>query len=356
MLKAYIKDDFNNLLEYQQWVKHSMGNISTLNRKYLPFFSQKNIQRTIESDPAWFGKGTTYAQLQAGITSYKDPQLIERMYNQVTASVTPLLKDKIKVKKVEYNAMGLGVFLFDRAAMGMYRLTELFSPSLNRTVDRSAVKKVKKGYELLADGSPVIERPEQKPDGSPKIRTTSKNIYAYFPKRDKEKRAVEIYLSCGGSAGVQAADFLYSGISAIIVGQLLEQARISTKISIVIGTSPDNFKRSVYACIVPVKNYDEGLDTNLLALLSSDPRFYRYDGFKGIYSVYDHFGKTVPGDIGYGFNKRENLVKTIEQSTYTAIAKLAPNRIYMGRIFSEGEAINDITTTMNTLTEQLNRV
>ena len=352
MLKAFIKDDFKNLLEYQQWVNSTIENISYLNKSNLSYFSKKNVDRM---GGGWFGKGTTYEQLQAGITTYKDPELIDRLYKQVSASVTPLLKNSIKVKKVNYNAMGLGVFMFDRAAMGMYRLNEFYSPSLGKVVDHEGVRKAVKGYKLLADGSPVIERPEQKPDGSPKIRTTSKNIYAYFPKRDREKRAVEIYLSCGGASGVKPEQFLYSGISAIIVGKLLEQARVSTKISIVIGTSPDDFKKEVYACIVPVKNYDEPLDTNLLALLSSDPRFYRFDGFKGVISAYEHFGVIAPLSMGYGFNERNNLIRTIEQSTYTKSAQMAPNRIYMGRIFSEQEALKDITNTMQILTEKLNK-
>jgi hypothetical protein len=225
---------------------------------------------------------------------------------------------------------------------------------LQKVVELEEVQRGQKGYTLIKDSSPVLERWEQKPDGKPKIRTVNKNVFAYFPKIDKARKAVEIYLACGGASDITAKEFLYSGISAVIVAQLLEQARINTKISIVIGTSPDNFKSKVYACIVPVKNYDEKLDANLLALLSSDPRFYRYDGLKGVVSVYDHFGEKAPFNFGYGFNDRDNFIRTIEQSSYTQSATLAPNRIYMGRIFSEREAINDIEKTMQTLAEKFN--
>lgn len=324
------------------------------NRGHLNSYTETYISKQIKYSPEWFGAGTTFEELKAGITTYKNPALIESIFEQVNERVSLKVRDRIKYRKVQYNAMGLGIFLFDRAAMGMYRLKELYSPIYRKTVEREEVRKVKNGFQLISDGSKVIERWEEKPDGTPKIRTTSKNVYAYYPKRDKQNRAVEIYLAIGGASAITADQFIYSGVSAIIVAQLLEKAHVSTKISIVVGTSPDEFKRSVYASIIPVKGYDEKTDANLLALLSSDPRFYRYDGFKGVISTYENFKAKAPSDIGVGFNDRRDLIKTIEKSSYTGKAKLAPNRVYMGRIFSEDEAIRDIENTIQALAEKLN--
>lgn len=353
MLQAYIKDDFTDLLHYQQWVNQTMDHLQ-YNQHHLPYYGERFINSRIQQDPEWFGAGTTFDELSNGITTYKEPGLINTIFDQVSERVSLQVHDKIKDRKVQYNAMGLGIFLFDRAAMGMYRLKELYSHPHQRKVEQQEVRKVKSCYQLISDGTPVVERWEEKPDGTPRIRTTSKKVYAYYPKRDKEKRAVEIYLAIGGASSITAESFIYSGVSAIIVAQLLEKAKVNTRISIVVGTSPDEFKRSVYASIIPVKGYDEKTDANLLALLSSDPRFYRYDGFKGVVSTYEHFKKQAPLDIGIGFNERENLISTIEHSTYTNTAKLAPNRIYMGRIFSEAEAIRDIENTIQSLAEKLN--
>jgi hypothetical protein len=278
--------------------------------------------------------------------------LIEDIFNQVNDKISTQTKDKIKARKVRFNPNGLGVFVFDRAAMGMYRLHEYYSPSLNAVVDDKLVAFSGNKYKLISDGSLIEKRYEQKENGEPKIRTTSKNVYAYFPKINKEKQAVELFISCGGHVGIKADELLYSGISAIVVAQLLEKARIQTKISIVFGSSPDNFEESVYACLVPVKNYDEALDINLLALLTSDPRFFRYEGFKGIISSYDYFKSKCPLTLGKGMTK-DYLSEVIEKSDYSKNKTLAPNRFYFGWTFSEDAAIEQINETIEEISKRM---
>lgn len=353
MLQAYIKNDFKNLLEYQQWVKHTMQHLSIKNQHHAAMFSQKAVNRDIARSTSWYGEGATYEAMSAGITEYRDPALIEKIFNQVKDKVSAQVQATIKARKIRYNPNGLGVFVFDRAAMGMYRIKEWYSPSLQKVVEAKEVKKSGKGYVLIADSSLVNERWEEKPDGKPKIRTSNKNVYAYFPPVSKEKKAVELFISCGANANTKAEDLLYSGVSAIIIAQILQTARIQTRISIVIGSSPDNFNRSVYAAVIPVKNYDENLDVNLLALLTSDPRFFRYEGLKGIISAYDHFNEAAPETLGAGIN-RESLRKTIEESTYAKEANLAPNRFYFGWTFNEADAIKAVENSIEELAKRLN--
>lgn len=353
MIKANIKDDFKNLLDYQHWVNQRMKNISFLNRRHLKEFTKESVNGTINDDPNWYGKDVTFDQLAKGITEYRSPELIEKVFNSVNDKISTEIKDTIKSRKIKFNPNGLGVFCFDRAAMGMFRLKEYYSSKHNKAYEKDKVQKSGKEYKLISDNSKVIERWEQKPDGTPKIRTTNKNVYAFFPPTNKDRRAVELFIGCGGHGGVAAEEFLYSGMSAIIVAQLLERAKIQTKISIVIGTSPDDFQRSFYGCIVPVKNYDETLDINLIALLSSDPRFYRFEGFKGIVSTYDHFGAKLPADFGNGVD-RKKLYKAIENSDYSTRANLAPNRFYFGRTFTEQESIEVINSTIREIGERLN--
>lgn len=354
MLKAHIRDDFKNLLEYRSWAENKFQRLSENNRQFLHRFEQNFVENRIKESPSWYGPDTSFEEMSKGITAYKSPALIQRIYEQVNDEISTPVRDKIKARKVKYNPVGLGFFVFDRAAMGLYRLKEYYSHSLEKTVDRKEVAPTKNGYKLIQDGSGVTERWEQRPDGKPKVRTISKNVFAWFPPQNKEKHAVEMFISCGGNAGIGAEEFLYSGISAIIVAQLLEKARIPIRISIVIGSSPDNFESNVFAAIIPVKNYDELLDINLLALLTSDPRFFRFEGFKGLVSLYDHFNATIPSTFGRGLN-REYLIKTIEGSDYAQKAKLAPNRFYFGWTFSNTEAVEQINKVVDELVKRLDR-
>lgn len=341
MLQAYIKDDFDNLLQYRQWVDGAFVQLGQKNQFHTNRFSKNVVEKRITEEPDWFGEDTGYAELAAGITQYKDPDLIEEIYQKVTDKLGVGIHQQIPRRRVEFNPFGLGMFSFDRAAMGLYRLPEYYSPSLGICVDKSAVSPANNGYVLTADGSSIVERWEQREDGQPKLRTTVKKVFVYYPRISKEKQAVDIYIGCGGPADITAEEFLYSGIPAIVIAQLLEEARIPTRIFIAVGTSPYDYESEVYAALIPVKQYDEPLDSNLIATLSSDPRFYRFEGFKGVISVYEHFGARCPSNLGYGLNN-ETLAQTIEDSTYTQTAQLAPNRLYFGRTFSEKACINAI--------------
>ncbi len=352
MLQAYIKDDFKNLLEYQAWADSVVSNISQKNWLETQRFTKEETNKRIKTWPNWFPRGTTYEQLKKGVTEFIDPAIIEKVLNQVNHNISINVKDQIKAKKIRFNPNGQGVFVFDRAAMGLYRLQEYYSTVHKRTFDKSEVKESGNLYKLIADNSPITKRWEQKEDGSPKVRTTSKNVYAYYPPVKKDKLSVDIFLSVGGNSNVGAEEMLYNGISAIIVSQILEQAKIPNRISFVLGSSPDAYRSTAYGVIVPAKNYDERLDANLIALISSDPRFVRYDGFKGLVAVYDHFRASVPRALGRMMDKAA-MTKAIENSTYTKEAALAPNRFYFGSTYNESAAIRLIEETLNKIAEGL---
>jgi len=345
-MKTFIKDDFKDLLEYRSWVNQQMNGLSWRNEHFKRIFEQPYVENTLQVHPKWFGN-TTFTELSKGITTFKDPLLIERIYEQVNHQVSTYTRERIKAKKIKYNPVGLGVFVFDRAAMGMYRQKEYYSSIHHGTVQDNEVRQNGDSYLLIKDGSPVEKRWEERPDGSPKIRTTSKNVFAYYPKVRKENKAVELYLSCGGAVGVPADKFLYSGISALIVAQLLEKARIKTRISIVIGSSPDKFQYSALLAIIPIKNFDEHIDTNLLALLSSDPRFFRYEGFKGLISLYDYYEQNCPENLGTGLNLA--YLKQTLKDYHPEIT----NRFYFGWTFSETEALKNIEETINEIAKKI---
>ena len=352
-MKVQIKDDFKNLLEYRQWVEEKFKRLSSKNHSHQERFTKAYIDTRLRGDTEWFGKGVTFEQLQAGITEYKDPGLIDRIYQQVSEQISTQTRESLKARKVRYNPAGLGVFVFDRAAMGLYRLKEFYSTKHQKAVQREEVNFKTSPISLEKDGSKITERWEEKENGKAKVRTNNKNVFAYYPPVQKLSNAVELFISCGGNSKVEAEAFLYSGISALIVAELLEKARIKTRISIVIGSAPADIHKAFYGCMIPVKNYDEKLDRNLLALLTSDPRFFRFEGLKGIIAAYDHFGAVAPSNLGYGVT-RQTLPIVLEESGYAKEKNLSENRFYFGWTFNETDAVEIITEGIQQISQRLN--
>ncbi len=346
-MKAYIKDGFKDLLEYRSWLKEKFDKL-VLNKKEQVKYTREAVESSLQYDSSWYGK-TTFDELENGITEFYNPTLIDKLYQQVTDKISVELQNKLKVKKVNYNAMGLGVFVFDRAAMGMFRNKEYYAVKHKQVVDAKEVNFNSNPITLKKDKSEVTERWEEKEDGKPKVRTNSKKVFAFYPPKDKTSKSVELIISPGANAYVTADKFLYSGIAAIITAELLEKARIKTRISVVFGSEVSGSR--FYGSIVPVKNYDEKLDSNLLAILTSDPRFFRFEGFKGDIACFEEFGEVIPP--GYGKALTGAGIAPYMRE-YGKDGKLSPNCFYFGGTFSETDALSMVRRSIEEISKRLN--
>ncbi len=313
--KLHIKDDFKNLLDYQNWVNYSFERLSPKNENQKERFTKRTVEKYISKYKNWFGDGATYKELAEGVKDYKDPELLERLYQKVNHSLSPVVAQNLKARKLKFNALGFGMFCFDRASMTLYKAKE------SETAETY------------------------------KIKTNTKELFAYFPEVSREKHAVEFFISSIASAYVKAEEILYGGVSAVIMAELLAKAGIKVKINIVIGSAIDKERKEFVGCIVPVKNFDEPVDRNVLALLSSDPRFMRFDSFKGIVSAFEYFDREAPVNLGYSANA-EQFKTLVENSGYTTKLQ-SKHRFYFGGTFTEDEALNDINNTIETISEFL---
>ncbi|NLR58846.1 hypothetical protein HGH93_12085 [Chitinophaga polysaccharea] len=312
MPKALLKDDFSNLLEYQQWLGQSWGNLSALNHHFQEHYTEWAVSSRIRGDRDWYGAGVTYRELADGITQYKDPELIERLYNKVAHELPADIVNRIKKRKLNFNALGLGVFSFDRAAMTLYRA--------------------------------------KMPSGKMAVKTATKELFAWFPAETRDRHAVELFISCDAPGNMTADRMLYGGISAILIAELLINAGVKVRINIVIGSGIEAREKYV-GCVVPVKGYDDPFDRNLAALLTSDPRFMRFDAFKGVIAAFDHFRMPTPAGMGLPMNAAQ-LKDMFEQSGYTKKSQ-AQHRYYFGGTFSEAAAIKDIERIIDDIARKL---
>lgn len=348
---VYIKDDFKNLLDFREWMDGRLSNLNNQgNEKRLSDFSKDEVEFTLRKYPSFYGRDTTFNEMNDGVKEFKKPELIDKILGQVKNSLSANVSNSVKSPKVKFNSMGLGVFSFDRAAMGLYRASEFFSPSQNRVPQHFEVEEFDAGHRMKADKTEVISRLEEKPDGSKKVRTNSRDVFAWFPKSNVEKNAVEIIMVAGGSASIAAEKMLFGGISAIIVAQFLEAMKIPVKIQIVLG-SYDMRRRRYHGSLIPIKNYDEPLDSNLIALASSDPRYFRFDGFKGLIASYDEFNHVIPESYG-SHASSEDLSEILKNSSYPK-ERLAPNTFFFGGVYSEADAIKQIQSTIAEIKERI---
>ncbi|MGZ4089661.1 MAG: DUF7192 family protein, partial [Bacteroidia bacterium] len=315
-------------------------------------FTKERTERRISSDSEWYGENVTYEELAAGVKEYKRPDLLDDLYKKVNHELSPVIAQKLKARKMQFNSLGFGMFCFDRAAMTMYRNEEFYNPSKKNTVDARDIKPKSNGF-VTKDGDKVIKRWEQKPDGSPKIRTNTKELFAYFPEVPRDRHAVEFFISPEAAASVSASAMLYCGISAVIMAELLIKAGIKVKINLVVGSAPARNRKHYTGCVIPVKQYDETLDRNVIALLTSDPRFMRWDVFKGLIVAFDKFNQEVPSGLGYAMDAKQ-LKALLEGSGYTKKSQAA-HRYYFGGTFSEEEALADINSTIEDIAKMLKK-
>lgn len=339
-----INDSFENLVDFRQWVKDNEWRFKGTPRETYydreatlldigEGFLGKELQN-MDPEEAW-------QTIKKGIHNYEHLDLIEKLENNLNEALNLKEPNEVPKKRLAYNDIGLGVFSFDRAAQGMYRLKELYSPTHNQVVQPEEVIRSAMEIRLKRDDSLVEERWEVKESGKPKLRTTNKKVWAYFPKVKRQRAAAEIYLSCGNYSEVSAEDFLYSGLVAIVIAKKLIAASIPVKINTVIGW--EVFGK--YTCaVVPVKHYHEPLDVNLLALTSSDPRFWRYEGFKAC-AILQLVNNRPTGGAGITGIQLKNAFEKAGYKTEV------PNRFYFGRVANEQEAVSHVRAAI----EQINK-
>lgn len=311
----YIKDNFNNLLEFQQWAKQSLLNLSPLNTEAAFRFTKTGTENRLWSISGWMPKGTTFTELDNGVKTYYSPELLERLYAKSKEELTLEFRNPIQRRKLAFNAMGLGVFSFERAAMTLHK---------------------------------VKTEGEQ---GTEKIKTDTKTVFAWFPQKSRLDYAVELFITGVSPANIAQENMLYNGLSAIILAELLIQSGIRVKINLVLVTSKGNDDLTTTGCLIPLKHYEEPLDRNSIALVSSDPRFMRYEAFKGIVCSYDFFNRKVPNAIGYPV-KPDQLKTIFEQTGYTQSLQ-SKTQLYFGGIYSEQEAIASIKRNIQLIQDQL---
>ena len=268
---------FDNVTAFNVFVDTQVKQLSKTNHS-----RWQNIQKStvyqIKKATDWYGlpKVEDISELEMH-HSFLGMPLLEKIQPQIKEKLNAYLQyldhQVLPKPKMDYNDRGLGVFSFDRAAMAMYKQYPI---NTHTPIDTSMSQmhiELKKYH----------------------LQTTVKSVYAYFKNKNTSYPSLQLYIMAGANAKIQGDALLYVGLACSELTAFMEARGISVEVNILLGTS---FKDNIVMGCVRVKRYQDTLDKNQLLLLSSDPRYFRYRGFKALITLSNYFNLTIPEGLG----------------------------------------------------------
>ncbi|WP_299243084.1 hypothetical protein [uncultured Aquimarina sp.] len=230
-----------------------------------------------------------------------------------------LVEDQILPKpKLQFNDKGLGVFSFDRAAMGLFRM----QPTAVNTNMQKNISQMK--IELDRDN-----------------KTTSiKKVYAQIKDKASSFPSLQLYITAGANANIKGNQLLYIGLACAELVEFMELRGIAVEVNIIFETF---FNGNYPIGVVRLKRFEDRLDKNQLLLLSSDPRYYRYRGFKALIALSNYFGLTIPSGLGAA---KDGIGKDF-------IKALDLGGVVFEQSFDINSAVNEVTEIIKTYSQKL---
>ena len=317
-----------------------------------------------------------------GLVKFGAPASLDKLEQEFEQEIIRLgLMNKLPKPELTFNDRGLGNFVFDRAAQSLQYKYDYYSPVLERLVDDTEFSKVDDDddapprFTLDADGSEVLRRVQQQENGLPAVVTANKKVFAYTPRNDKLSGGVELYVSAG-NYHFTGEGYMYSGLVVLLITKLLERAGVKVKINVVVGwiassyldykpsyiknynpdpleakRSYEQFKKYISssrtdaycAAIITAKNYNESLDRNLLALITSDPRFWQIEGYAACQILGRKYGRST----SYGLVGRA-LKAVFDVENYKPEMRF---KFCYGRVQEKEEVIGEVKRAIDELAE-----
>lgn len=221
--------------------------------------------------------------------AFKGMHLLKKIQPKITSKLHSFLgmvgSQTIAKPKLTFKDTNLGVFSFDRASLGLqYRfpIIESKESPLKQTIGKLKI--------ALQVGN---------------VRSSVKKVFADFEQKKGTYPALEIYVTAGGNAKIEGDALLYVGIACGELVDYMEARGIPVAVHVVIATS---FSKQIITGIIQVKHFEDRLDKNQLLLLTSDPRYFRYRGFKALVSLGDYFGLDLPKGLGTYFEGMDQCI------------------------------------------------
>lgn len=332
---------FDKIYDYKDYIKTRVDELPQLNenanRVYKQIFNESSL-KSMASDPNWYGT-TNIEEVKGTLDKYLFADDLNNFLDQFKDQTVSA--DKLDIdqkKKIVFTSQEIGIFSFDLASLGLIRVYEYYSPTLDKIVspnfiksyrddngrlifyhievvgvprhrvevgedgslfskrlmrklDQEEVDKEDDGDEIsyFYRGKPHIEKHEverrQKVDkkGNKVFSSTFKKSFIYIPKVETTLPRIDLIINASYRAGVNAkTQMIWSSMAAIAVAEKLAKSNVDFRI---FASYPvENSGKTIYT-FVKIKDVNEPLNINGLAVLTSDARQYRYEQFKAIIAL-----------------------------------------------------------------------
>lgn len=415
---------FNNLQDVQRFTNENLDKVTTTDPIFEVISRyRENIVDTVTSQilsggTNWYGTLDTSWATQ-DINNFLNNQQLNTDLNRLNQNFARVdVIDISQKKKLEFTEKEIGIFSFDLASLGLIRVYQYFSTLLSDYVDNNLVQSyknnegdlifyyvgtpyvprhevpfdLKKGYyysEILkrrVDTSELVEVVPDNPnlpiqffypekqeiprhnvdrrqktdiDGSKKFATTYKKCFIDIPKIKGKLPRIDLIVPVSYSASTSAQEIYWNTISVLLVAKKLTDSGINFR---VLGFYGNDSQPTKLYTFVNLKDENQPLDINSLAISISDARFYRIADFKYSWAALIETNRRNEVRRGVGQSiidisdiKRKYIeFLSLQTSQSDREAANNPNsKIMFPVAFSERQAINSYNSVIDQIKGQL---
>lgn len=273
--------------------------------------------------------------------------------------IDEILKDSkasLEVPTLRYNDIGLGIFDFAKASLGLQPLYKYYSLKHKEYVEFSEVE-VKKNKDvfqnvLKSDGSPVVIVPDLKEgyDKSVlhkaftdihngenvfsvlkkydlkigKFTSSIKKTYLYKENVPKPLNAVRIFIFGWVNSGKTAEQYKWSGYAGIGIAELLSTLGVNVSIHVLFGPwnwsinlGNGRFGEGIRLSCIQVKSFSQTLDSKNLLYVASDASFFRGRIFIDTVKQAQYYNDYMSGGLG-----SQAALEPVKELTYKSFGSL----------------------------------
>lgn len=304
------------------------------------------IEREIEGKSGMDWYGSPHPESLAEALSRERYLNMDDYNNVFNTIIKPRLEEILKDSKADlempvlkYNDRDLGIFDFNRAAIGLIPTNNYWSIKNKDFVDASLVQTYKEGnsykYKLIKGGSPVVLVPKLKNvdaattnkiykevydgqnifevikkygvkiGGSADAFTSNiKKSYLLKEKTKKPKNAVRLFVSLGANCSISGSQYKWNGYAATGIAELLSTLGYAVSIIGVYGLKTEinvdgGLSSGTRYFGITLKSFEETLDTGSILYTLSDATFFRVRFFECIAKSTYYYRDFIEDGMGY---------------------------------------------------------